>query len=342
MKFTVRMALAVAAATVFALSCSKKKEVAKHAFPDSLAASEVVATVNSEPITGQELKVLAYTAAGMIDSTKSPSFNIRLLDQMVDRTLMAQEAKAAGIAVPDTLVTSVLDRFVRQFGGEAQVDQMLAPMGFTRDDFRQAITRDLTIRKYVDESITPSITISDADTKAFYDQNPQMFAGTDSVRASHIILLSHPKTTPSSKSRIGVRSSEAIRQRAIGGEDFAKLAQRVLAGQLGARRRRSGLLRARHDGQAVRGRRLRAEEGPDQQRSSRRSSGMHLIKCIGQEAGAPGSVRRRQSEHRHDAQAALVVDGVAESFEKEPRRGDNRAHLRHGGLTQRESTIFTR
>jgi peptidyl-prolyl cis-trans isomerase C len=224
MKFQVRMALAVAAATVFALSCSKKKEVAKHAFPDSLAASEVVATVNSEPITGQELKVLAYTAAGMIDSTKSPSFNIRLLDQMVDRTLMAQEAKAAGIAVDDTLVTSVLDRFVRQFGGEAQVDQMLAPMGLTRDDFRQAITRDLTIRKYVDEKITPSITISDADTKAFYDQNPQMFAGTDSVRARHIILLSHQDD---SEQQIKDRRAqlEAIRQRAIGGEDFAKLAK---------------------------------------------------------------------------------------------------------------------
>jgi peptidyl-prolyl cis-trans isomerase C len=218
------MALAVAAATVFALSCSKKKEAAKHAFPDSLAASEVVATVNNEPITGQQLKVLAYTAAGMIDSTKSPSFNIRLLDQMIDRTLMAQEAKAAGVAVDDTLVTSVLDRFVRQFGGEAQVDQMLAPMGLTRDDFRQAIARDLTIRKYVDDKITPSIAISDADTKAFYDQNPEMFAGTDSVRASHIILLSHQEDT---EQMIKDRRAqlEAIRQRALGGENFAKLAR---------------------------------------------------------------------------------------------------------------------
>ena len=225
MKSTVRMALAVAAATVFALSCSKKKEAAKHAFPDSLAASEVVATVNNEPITGQELKVLAYTAAGMIDSTKSPSFNIRLLDQMIDRTLMAQEAKAAGVVVPDTLITNVLDRFVRQFGGEAQVDQMLAPMGLTRDDFRQAIARDLTIRQYVDERITPSIAISDADTKAFYDQNPQMFAGTDSVRASHIILLSHPNEDTEQQVKDRRAQLEAIRQRAIGGENFAKLAR---------------------------------------------------------------------------------------------------------------------
>jgi len=233
MKSHARMALAVAVATVLAASCSKKKDTAAHAFPDSLIANEVVATVNNEPITGQELKVLAYTAAGMIDSTKSPSFNIRLLDQMIDRTLMAQEAKAAGVVVPDTLVTSVLDRFVRQFGGEEQVDQMLKPMGLARDDFRKAIQRDLSIREYVDDRITPSIMISDADTKAFYEQNPDMFAGTDSVHAAHIILLSHQDDNEIAlKDRRAML--ESIRQRAIGGENFGELARKYSQDNLAA------------------------------------------------------------------------------------------------------------
>lgn len=224
MQFHARMVLAVAAATVLAASCSKKDKAADRAFPDSLAADEVVATVNDEPITGRELKVLAYTASGDIDSTKTASFNIRLLDQMIDRTLMAQEAKAAGVSVPDTVVTNVLDQFVRQFGGEAQVDQMLAPMGLAREDFRQAIARDLTIRRYVDERITPSIAVSDADTRAFYDGNPEMFAGTDSVHAAHIILLSHEGDADQQiKDRRA--QMESIRQRAVGGENFAALAR---------------------------------------------------------------------------------------------------------------------
>ena len=223
MKLYVRTALALALATVFAASCSKKNNRAA-AFPDSLAAEEVIATVNDEPITGDELKVLAYTASGMMDSTRSPSFNIRLLDQMIDRKLMAQEAKAAGVNIPDTLVTNVLDQFVRQFGGEQQVDQMLAPMGLTRDDFRNAIQRDLTIRKYVDEKITSSIVVADADIRAFYDQNPDMFAGQDSVRVSHIILLSHEGDVEQSKKDRRAQM-ESIRTRALGGENFAELAR---------------------------------------------------------------------------------------------------------------------
>lgn len=223
MKLYARMALALAVATVFAASCSKKKDHAA-AFPDSLAAEEVIATVNDEPITGDELKVLAYTASGMMDSTKSPSFNMKLLDQMIDRKLMAQEAKAAGVSVPDTLVTNVLDQFVRQFGGEQQVDQMLAPMGLTRDDFRNAIQRDLTIRKYVDEKITSSIVVADADVRAFYDQNPDMFAGQDSVHVRHIILLSHEGDQEQQKAD-RLAQMKAIRTRAVNGEDFAELAR---------------------------------------------------------------------------------------------------------------------
>ena len=223
MKLLARMALALAVATVFAASCSKKKDRAA-AFPDSLAAEEVIATVNDEPITGDELKVLAYTASGMMDSTRSPSFNIRLLDQMIDRKLMAQEAKAAGVTIPDTIVTNVLDQFVRQFGGEQQVDQMLAPMGLTRDDFRNAIQRDLTIRKYVDEKITTSIVVADADIRAFYDQNPDMFAGQDSVHVRHIILLSHEGDQEQQKAD-RLAQMKAIRTRAVNGEDFAELAR---------------------------------------------------------------------------------------------------------------------
>lgn len=223
MQLHARMVLTVAAATVLALSCSKKKETAAHAFPDSLVGDEVVATVNEEPITARELKVLAYIGAGQIDSTLNAAFNLRLLDQMIDRKVFSQEAKAAGVTVPDSVVSNVLDQFVRQFGGEPQVDQMLAPMGLSRDQFRDAIQRDLTIRKYIDERITPSIAVSDADTRAFYDQNPDMFAGTDSVHVRHIILLSHEDDTDQAKSDRRAQLA-AIRQRVIGGEDFAKLA----------------------------------------------------------------------------------------------------------------------
>jgi peptidyl-prolyl cis-trans isomerase C len=218
-----RMVLAVAAATLLAASCSKKKEAA-HVFPDSLAADEVIATVNDEPITGRELTVLAFTAGAMMDSTKTASFNLRLLDQMIDRKIFAQEAAAAGVAVEDSVVAKVLDQFSQQFGGDTQVDQMLAPMGIARDDVRAAIQRDLTIRKYVDENIAPAIVVGEGEARAYYDQNPQMFAGQDSVNCQHIILLSHDNETEQQKKDRRNRM-ELIRQRALDGDNFGALAR---------------------------------------------------------------------------------------------------------------------
>jgi len=126
--------------------------------------------------------------------------------------------------VADSVVAKVLNQFTQQFGGDTQVDQMLAPMGLARDDVRAAIQRDLTIRKYVDENIAPSIAIGEGDARAFYDQNPQMFAGEDSVNCQHIILLTHDgETEQQSKDR---RSRmDLIRQRALDGDDFAALAR---------------------------------------------------------------------------------------------------------------------
>lgn len=284
MKLHVRMALALAVATVFAASCSKKKDRAA-AFPDSLAAEEVIATVNDESITGNELKVLAYTASGMMDSTRSASFNIRLLDQMIDRKLMAQEAKAAGVSVPDTIVANVLDQFVRQFGGETQVDQMLAPMGLTRDDFRDAIQRDLTIRKYVDERITSSIVVNEADIRAFYDQNPDMFAGQDSVHVRHIILLSHDTDQEQQKSDRRAQM-QAIRSRALDGEDFAELARQYSqdnvaqqGGDLGYFPR--GMMVKPFEDAAFALKKGQISDVVETQ------FGLHLIKCIDKKAARP-------------------------------------------------------
>ncbi|HLF22428.1 MAG TPA: peptidylprolyl isomerase, partial [Burkholderiales bacterium] len=129
-----------------------------------------------------------------------------------------------GVSIADSVVDNVLNQFAQQFGGDTQVDQMLAPMGLVRDDVRAAIQRDLTIRKYVDESIAPSIAIGEGDARAFYDQNPQMFAGQDSVNCQHIILISQDGESDQQRKDRRNRM-ELIRQRALDGDDFSALAR---------------------------------------------------------------------------------------------------------------------
>jgi peptidyl-prolyl cis-trans isomerase C len=220
-----RIAAAIAVAGVLSSACSKKKESAAIAFPDSVLSDEVVATVNSDEIRGSDLLVLAYTTtAASPDSLKDAAFNTRILDKMIDRVVFFQEARAAGIAVADTLVEKMLGQFIAQFGGEERVTTMLADMGLKREHIARSFHRDMVIRQYVQTKVEPSIAVDEADSRAFYDQHQASFAAVDSVHARHIILMFRPDDTPEIREERRKQITD-IHRRAKAGEDFAGLAR---------------------------------------------------------------------------------------------------------------------
>jgi peptidyl-prolyl cis-trans isomerase C len=207
-------------------ACGKKNKLERaQAFPDSLVKREVVAVVNGDTITAKDLRVLAYTTTpALADSLKSRSFNLMLLDQMIDRRLFIQEAKAAGTTVPDSMVGQMMDHFLMQFGGEDHANTALAKMGFAPTDVREAVRRDMTIRSYVQNTIQPAIAVSDEDARAYFDQHESDFGAKDSVRVRHIIVMFHPDDTDQKKLERKAFLT-GIRKRALKGEDFGRLAQ---------------------------------------------------------------------------------------------------------------------
>lgn len=224
MKIYARVALAVALTVALGFACSRKDKLEKSAaFPDSVVDREVIAIVNGDTITAKDIRVLAYTTTpNSVDSLKIRAFNTRLLDEMIDRFVFAQEAHAVGVSVPDSIVNAVMQQFMVHFQG--QMGTMMKDAGLDPSDFRRSIRRDLLIRAYVQQKIEPTIQVSDADAHAFYDQNPSMFAGADSVRCRHIILLFSPADTDAKREE-RMQLAQSIRDRAVEGESFQRLAQ---------------------------------------------------------------------------------------------------------------------
>lgn len=224
MKF-LRIAAAITATGLLSFACSSKKGAGDYAFPDSVVSDEVIITVNDEPVLGSDLKFLAYTTtAASPDSLRNAAFNQRLLDQMIDRIVFAQEARTSGIAVADTLVENMVKQFIMQFGGEERVAQMLADIGIERADLIRSFQRDMEIRQFVQQHVEPSIVVEEADSRAFYEQHQASFAAVDSVHARHIILMFRPEDTPEIKDERHAQIID-IQKRAKGGEDFAALAR---------------------------------------------------------------------------------------------------------------------
>jgi parvulin-like peptidyl-prolyl isomerase len=223
MKYFVRAAMAISAAAVLGLACSKKNQLEHaRAFPDSLVGKEVIAIVNGDTIRGKDLQVLAYVSMATPDSAKSASFNGKLLDQLIDRSVFVHEATAAGVSAPDSVVDKMMKQFTAHFNADLATE--LGKQGLMPADFRRAIQRDLLIRAYVKEKIEPTITVSDADCRAFFESNKASYAGVDSVRVRHIILLSSPADTEKDKNQ-RAQLIASIRDRVLKGEKFERLAK---------------------------------------------------------------------------------------------------------------------
>jgi parvulin-like peptidyl-prolyl isomerase len=223
MKYIVRAAMAISAAAVLGLACSKKNQLEHaRAFPDSLVGKEVIAIVNGDTIRGKDLQVLAYVSMTPPDSAKSKSFNGKLLDQLIDRSVFVHEATAAGVSAPDSVVDKMMKQFTAHFNADLATE--LGKQGLMPTDFRRAIQRDLLIRAYVKEKIEPTITVSDADCRAYFDSHKEAYAGVDSVRVRHIILLSSPADTEKDKNQ-RAQLIDSIRDRIVKGEKFERLAK---------------------------------------------------------------------------------------------------------------------
>lgn len=220
------------AVTVFAAWCAGAaltgcggNEAGVVAFPDSLVDGEVVAVINGDDITGRQLKIFTLVyQPNVADSLNSRLFNLDILNGFIDRTLLYQEAMAAGVAVDDSTHHWFVNRFTQAFGGEGKMEAMLSRYQITRPEFEQVIKRDLVIRRFIETQVGTDIDVGEDDARAYYDNNPDRFQTGEAVHARHIIVRTLPADTDSARAEKRSRI-EAVLAKARAGENFQQLAR---------------------------------------------------------------------------------------------------------------------
>jgi len=199
-------------------------------FPDSVVDEDLLVTVNGQAIRGRELRLYTEVyGAGTRDSLRSPSFNIKILDGLIDRTLLLIEAQAIGTVIDDSTRQWYMREFTRAMGGDARIDQFLTESGFTRYDFESLIKQDLLIRKFIETRVSPNLVVPDSVAIAYYQENSSQFVTPDSVRARHIIIRASQGDTPSDIEN-KKQTLRDLRDRARAGDDFAALAKEYSEG----------------------------------------------------------------------------------------------------------------
>lgn len=152
-----------------------------------------------------------------------------ILDGLIERELLYQESQKVGIKVDDQMIDDQLAAIKKRFPGDAEFKIALGKMNLTEDEVKTQIARGLAIRQLIEQQVTSKIVVTDVETKAYYDGNPQMFKQPEQVKASHILIKVDAAATEAQKAEAR-KKIEAVQQKIKNGGDFAELAKEYSEG----------------------------------------------------------------------------------------------------------------
>lgn len=193
------------------------------------AAQEVIATVNGKPVYAVELRrakkvLMSGQPDLLIPPDRQKEFDLQALGQLTSAELLYQAGQKLEIKDLEKQVEDKIVQGKAKFGKPEDFEKAIQALDMTEDDLRDYTRRDITISNFIQQSIAAKVAVSDEETKKFYDQNPDKFSQSESVRASHILIGIDAKTSAADKKKAREKA-EKLHKEIIAGADFAALAK---------------------------------------------------------------------------------------------------------------------
>lgn len=135
--------------------------------------SEVIATVDGEKITKDDLYEVLVSASGA-----------EAIEALIDEKIVELEIKKEKITVADEDIEAEIENFKENSGGEEAFNAALEQSGMTEDDFKEDIIQYLSIRKLIE----PLIELSDDEVKAYFEENKETYDTPEQVEGRHILI----------------------------------------------------------------------------------------------------------------------------------------------------------
>jgi len=218
--------LSYGAVSYAAESETKISEVKK----DTVAAGQdAVARVNGTVITALELKraskvMMSGQRGAQITPDQQKEMDKQALQQLISAELLYQSGQKLEVKDIDKLIEEKLVQGKARFNSEQDFTKAIKELEMDEKDLREYTRRDLIISNFVEKTIVPKAVVTAADTKKFYDENPDKFTRSESVKASHILIGVDPKASADEK-KTAREKIDKLRKELAGGADFAALAK---------------------------------------------------------------------------------------------------------------------
>ncbi|MDD2544868.1 MAG: peptidylprolyl isomerase [Burkholderiaceae bacterium] len=193
----------------------------------------IVAVVNSEPITNNELRARIVRIEPQLarQGGAAPSREVlarEVLESLINERTQLQLARDAGLRVDDFAVSQAEEGVARQNSlSVAALHRRLESEGFTVERFRAELRSQLLLQKLREREVQSRVRVNDLEVDQFLREQQ---SGSDPARLEinlgHVLVLVPENATPAQVAERQARAQRAA-DRVRAGEDFAVVAREL-------------------------------------------------------------------------------------------------------------------
>jgi len=158
----------------------------------------------------------------------------RVLESLIDRELLYQESQKQRVTVEDAAINEQLSKLKERFPSEAEFKRALSEANLSEDAIKSQFKREMVIQRFIAKQFIQKITVSEKESKAYYDSHPDLFKQPGQVRARHILIKLNPGADESQKVEAREKLKK-VQEKLEKGEDFEDLAEEFSEGPSSAK-----------------------------------------------------------------------------------------------------------
>ncbi|WP_230419121.1 peptidylprolyl isomerase [Undibacterium griseum] len=226
---TLFSAIAVSASLLASQAGFAQQSVVPSKPPKAQLVNNIVAVVNDEVITRQELneRMVSVERRLKAQGTALPDrtdLQKQLLERMIIDRAQLQLAKENGMRVDDVMLDRTLQRMAEQNKMSLQeFRNQIEREGTSYARFREEIRDDIMMQRIRDREVDSKILITESEVDSYLAAEASAKAGKQEVNLSHI-LVRIPENATAEQIALRRSRAEEVVQKLRSGGDFAKLA----------------------------------------------------------------------------------------------------------------------
>ena len=158
----------------------------------------------------------------------------QLLVDAVDEMLVMQQARDRGYKMSDEQFANILERIRKEnkLEDEQAFQNALKQEGLTLADLRKQLERQMVMSRIQGDAVG-KVSVSEEEERTYYQSHAGEFTTPSAITIREILVEVEPSTGPGGQPAINVGAdeaakaqSEALRARAVAGEDFGEIASK--------------------------------------------------------------------------------------------------------------------